>query len=115
MGTLNGTDKSMNGALKLWLVSNKSSCANTQDTTKPQLKLKSTNSTISSENKPRSGSVSKKTSSTVKSNATTKNGTPASNNGNCAPNKWSTRSRLNGSLFGVKKRKGLILHQVPLR
>merc|ERR1712121_316419 len=69
--TLNGTDKSMNGALKLWSDSNKLSCANTQDTTKPQLKLKSTNSTISSENKPRSGSVSKKTNSTVKSNATT--------------------------------------------
>merc|ERR1712200_223831 len=26
--TLNGTDKSMNGAVKLWLVLNKSSCAN---------------------------------------------------------------------------------------
>merc|ERR1712157_703057 len=76
--TLNGTDKSMNGAAKLWLVLNKSSCANTQDTTKPQLKLKSTNSMISSENKLRSGSVS--------------------NNGSCAPNKWSTRSRLNGKL-----------------
>merc|ERR1712121_600956 len=96
--TLNGTDKSMNGALKLWSDSNKLSCANTQDTTKPQLKLKSTNSTISSENKPRSGSVSKKTNSTVESNATTKNGTPVSNNGNCAPNKWFTRSRLNGKL-----------------
>merc|ERR1712168_1073850 len=96
--TLNGTDKSMNGAAKLWLVLNKSSCANTQDTTKPQLKLKSTNSMISSENKLRSGSVSKKTNSTVKSNATTKNGTPASNNGNFAPNIWSTRSRLNGKL-----------------
>merc|ERR1712142_1389142 len=96
--TLNGTDKSMNGAAKLWLVLNKSSCANTQDTTKPQLKPKSINSMISSENKPRSGSVSKKTNSTVKSNATTKNGTPVSNNGNCAPNRWSTRSRLNGKL-----------------
>merc|ERR1719376_1284142 len=53
---------------------------------------------ISSENKLRSGSVSKKTNSTVKSNASTKNGTPASNNGNCAPNKWSTVSRLNGRL-----------------
>merc|ERR1712168_739648 len=88
----------LNGTPKLWLVLNKSSCANTQDTTKPQLKPKSTNSMISSENKLRSGSVSKKTNSTVKSNATTKNGTPASNNGNFAPNKWSTRSRLNGKL-----------------
>merc|ERR1712142_301250 len=96
--TLNGTDKSMNGAAKLWLVLNKSSCANTQDTTKPQLKPKSINSMISSENKPRSGSVSRKTNSTVKSNATTKNGTPASNNGNCAPNNSSTRSRPNGKL-----------------
>merc|ERR1712168_1707701 len=91
--TLNGTDISMNGAVKLWSVSNKSSCASTQDTTNNQLKLKSTNSMTSSENKPRSGSVSKKTSSTVKSNASTKNGTPASNNGNCAPNNSSTRSR----------------------
>merc|ERR1712013_455240 len=80
------TDKSMSGVVKLWSVSNKSSCASTQDTTNTQLKLKSTNSMISSENKPRSGSVSKKTNSTVKSNASTKNGTPASNNGNCAPN-----------------------------
>merc|ERR1712200_314251 len=96
--TLNGTDKSMNGALKLWSVLNKSSCANTQDTTNLQLKLKSTNSMNSSENKLMSGSVSKKTNSTVKSNASTKNGTPASNNGNCAPNKWSTVSRLNGKL-----------------
>merc|ERR1712200_285331 len=70
--TLNGTDKSMNGALKLWSVLNKSSCANTQDTTNLQLKLKSTNSMNSSENKLRSGSVSKKTNSTVKSNASTK-------------------------------------------
>merc|ERR1712121_436459 len=76
----------------------------TPDTTTPQLKLKSTNSMISSENKPRSGSVSKKTSSTVKSNATTKNGTPASNNGNCAPNKWSTRSRLNGKLVWCQEK-----------
>merc|ERR1719513_246868 len=52
----------------------------------------------SSENKPRSGSVSKKTNSTVKSNASTKNGTPASNNGNCAPNNSSTQSRPNGKL-----------------
>merc|ERR1719457_448765 len=65
------------GKVKLWLVSNKSSCASTQDTTNNQLKLKSTNSMTSSENKPRSGSVSKKTNSTVKSNASTKNGTPA--------------------------------------
>merc|ERR1712050_23921 len=96
--TMGGTDKSTNGAAKLWSVSNKSSCASIQDTTNNQLKLKSTNSTISSENKPRSGSVSKKTSSTVKSNASTKNGTPASNNGNCAPNNSSTQSRLNGKL-----------------
>merc|ERR1712002_594115 len=96
--TPSGTDKSMNGAVKLWSVSNKSSCASTQDTTNNQLKLKSTNSMTSSENKPRSGSVPKKTNSTVKSNASTKNGTPASNNGNCAPNKWSTRLRLNGKL-----------------
>merc|ERR1719206_534527 len=74
--TPNGTDKSMNGAVKLWSVSNKSFCASTQDTTNNQPKLKSTNSMISSENKPRSGSVSKKTSSTVKSNASTKNGRP---------------------------------------
>merc|ERR1712234_71134 len=53
--TLNGTDKSMSGVVKLWSVSNKSSCASTQDTTNNQLKLKSTNSMISSENKPRSG------------------------------------------------------------
>merc|ERR1712013_260250 len=66
--------------------------------TNNQLKLKSTNSTTPSENKPRSGSVSKKTSSTVKSNAFTKNGTPASSNGNCAPNNSSTRSRPNGKL-----------------
>merc|ERR1712240_87821 len=96
--TPNGTDKSTNGAAKLWSVSNKSSCASTQDTTNNQLKLKSINSTTSSENKPRSGSNSKKTSSTVKSNASTKNGTPASNNGNCAPNNSSTRSRPNGKL-----------------
>merc|ERR1712168_651801 len=96
--TLNGTDKSMNGAVKLWSVSNKSSCASTQDTTNNQLKLKSPNSMPSSENKPRSGSVSKKKNSTVKSNASTKNGTPASNNGNCAPNNSSTRSRPNGKL-----------------
>merc|ERR1719376_924175 len=88
----------MNGAVKLWLVLNKSSCANTQDTTNHQLKLKSTNSMISSENKLMSGSVSKRTNSTVKSNAFTKNGTPASSIGNCAPNKWSTVSRLNGKL-----------------
>merc|ERR1719317_454850 len=96
--TPSGTDRSMNGVVKLWSVSNKSSCASTQDTTNNQLKLKSTNSMISSENKPRSGSVSKKTNSTVKSNASTKNGTPASNNGNCAPNNSSTQSRLNGKL-----------------
>merc|ERR1712013_483082 len=96
--TPSGTDKSTNGAVKLWSVSNKSSCASTQDTTNNQLKLKSTNCTTSSENKPRSGSVSKKTNSAVKSNASTKNGTPASNNGNCAPNNSSTRSRPNGKL-----------------
>merc|ERR1712176_1699818 len=77
--TLSGTDKSTNGVAKLWSVSNKSSCASTQDTTNNQLKPKKTNST-------------------VKSNASTKNGTPASNNGNCAPNNSSTRSRPNGKL-----------------
>merc|ERR1719334_2582433 len=41
--TPSGTDKSTNGAAKLWSVSNKSSCASTQDTTNNQLKLKSTN------------------------------------------------------------------------
>merc|ERR1712168_1458166 len=35
--TPNGTDKSTNGAAKLWSVSNKSSCASTQDTTNNQL------------------------------------------------------------------------------
>merc|ERR1712050_749342 len=95
---MGGTDKSMSGVVKLWSVSNKSSCASIQDTTNNQLKLKSTNSMISSENKLRSGSVSKKTSSTVKSNASTKNGTPASNNGNCAPNNSSTQSRPNWKL-----------------
>merc|ERR1712183_1183187 len=39
--TMTGTDKSTNGALKLLLVLKKSSFANTQDTTKTQLKLKS--------------------------------------------------------------------------
>merc|ERR1719334_2957080 len=58
--TPSGTDKSTNGAVKLWSVSNKSSCASIQDTTNNHLKLKSTNSMTSSENKPRSGSVSKK-------------------------------------------------------
>merc|ERR1712142_15767 len=35
--TPNGTDKSTNGVVKLWSVSNKSSCASTQDTTNNQL------------------------------------------------------------------------------
>merc|ERR1712183_1061957 len=58
--TTTGTDKSTNGALRLLLVLKKSSFANTQDTTKTQLKLKSTNSMLSSENKLRSGSNSKR-------------------------------------------------------
>merc|ERR1712183_383307 len=53
--TMTGTDKSTNGALRLSLVLKKSSFANTQDTTKTQLKLKSINSMLFSENKPRSG------------------------------------------------------------
>merc|ERR1712202_47133 len=64
--TTTGTDKSTNGALRLSLVLKKSSFANTQDTTKTQLKLKSINSMLFSENKLRSGSVSKKTKCTVK-------------------------------------------------
>merc|ERR1719427_556302 len=50
--TMTGTDKSTNGALRLSLVLKKSSFANTQDTTKTQLKLKSINSMLFSENKP---------------------------------------------------------------
>merc|ERR1712183_677705 len=49
--TMTGTDKSTNGALRLSLVLKKSSFANTQDTTKTQLKLKSINSMLFSENK----------------------------------------------------------------
>merc|ERR1719466_651169 len=48
--TMTGTDKSTNGALRLSLVLNKSSFANTQDTTNTQLKLKSINSMLFSEN-----------------------------------------------------------------
>merc|ERR1712096_281922 len=51
--TTTGTDKSTNGALRLSLVLKKSSFANTQDTTKTQLKLKSINSMLFSENKLR--------------------------------------------------------------
>merc|ERR1712002_474548 len=87
--TMTGTDKSTNGALRLLLVLNKSSFANTQDTTKTQPKLKSTNSMHFSENKPRSGSTSKRTKCTVKSNASTKESRATLLNGNCAPNKWS--------------------------
>merc|ERR1712042_296780 len=58
--TTTGTDKSTNGALRLSLVLNKSSFANTQDTTRTQLKLKSINSMLFSENKLRSGSTSKR-------------------------------------------------------
>merc|ERR1712168_1254468 len=68
--TTTGTDKSMNGALRLSLVLKKSFFANTQDTTKTQLK--------------------------VKSNASTKESRAALLNGNCAPNKWSTRSKPTG-------------------
>merc|ERR1712042_182469 len=63
---------------------------------KTQLKLKSTNSMLFSENKLRSGSTSKRTKCTVKSNASTKESRAALLNGNCAPNKWSTRSKLTG-------------------
>merc|ERR1712096_72577 len=94
--TTTGTDKSMNGALRLSLVLKKSSFANTQDTTKTQLKLKSINSMLFSENKLRSGSVSKKTKCTVKSKLSTKESRAALLNGNCAPNKWCTRSKPTG-------------------
>merc|ERR1712096_546572 len=94
--TMTGTDKSTNGALRLLLVLKKSSFANTQDTTKTQLKLKSINSMLFSENKLRFGSVSKKTKCTVKSKSSTKESRAALLNGNCAPNKWSTRSKLTG-------------------
>merc|ERR1712202_123318 len=94
--TMTGTDKSTNGALKLLLVLKKSSFANTQDTTKTQLELKSINSMLFSENKPRSGSNSKKTKCTVKSKSSTKESRAVLLNGNCAPNKWSTRSKLTG-------------------
>merc|ERR1712142_1407035 len=94
--TMTGTDKSTNGALRLSLVLKKSSFANTQDTTKTQPKLKSINSMLFSENKLRSGSVSKKTNCTVKSKSSTKESRARLLNGNCAPNKWSTRSKLTG-------------------
>merc|ERR1711931_526688 len=71
--TTTGTDKSTNGALRLLLVLKKSSFANTQDTTKTQLKLKSVNSKSS-----------------------TKESRAVLLNGNCAPNKWSTRSKPTG-------------------
>merc|ERR1712202_121041 len=85
-----------NGALRLLLVLKKSSFANTQDTTKTQLKLKSINSMLFSENKLRSGSNFKKTQCTVKSKSSTKESRAVLLNGNCAPNKWSTRSKLTG-------------------
>merc|ERR1712002_846824 len=91
---MTGTDKSTNGALRLWLVLNKSSFANTQDTTNTQLKLKSINSMLFSENKLRSGSTSKRTNCTVKPNASTKESRAAFLNGNRAPNKCSRRSKL---------------------
>merc|ERR1712096_216547 len=94
--TTTGTDKSTNGALRLLPVLKKSSFANTQDTTKTQVKLKSINSMLFSENKPRSGSNSKKTKCTVKLKSSTKESRAALLNGNCAPNKWSTRSKLTG-------------------
>merc|ERR1712202_75925 len=96
--TMTGTDKSTNGALRLSLVLKKSSFANTQDTTKTQPKLKSINSMLFSENKLRSGLVFKKTNFTVKSKLSTKESRAAFLNGNCAPNKWSTRSKLTGKL-----------------
>merc|ERR1712002_718294 len=85
--TTTGTDKSTNGALRLSPVLKKSSFANTQDTTNTQLKLKSINSMLSSENKLRSGLTSKKTNFTVKPNVSTKESRAAFLNGNCAPNK----------------------------
>merc|ERR1712183_343255 len=94
--TMTGTDKSTNGALRLLLVLKKSFFANTQDTTRTQLKLKSINSMLSSENKLRSGSVFKKTKCTVKSKSSTKESRAVLLNGNCAPNKWSTRSKPTG-------------------
>merc|ERR1712202_18394 len=95
MGTT-GTQSTWDGALRLLLVLKKSSFANTQDTTKTQLKLKSINSMLFSENKLRSGSVSKKTKCTVKSKLSTKESRAALLNGNCAPNKWCTRSKPTG-------------------
>merc|ERR1712183_81581 len=92
--TMTGTDKSTNGALRLSLVLKKSSFASIQDTTKIQPKLRSINSMLFPENKLRSGLVFKKTNFTVKSNASTKESRAALLNGNCAPNKWSTRSKL---------------------
>ena len=65
-------------------------------TLETQPKLKSINSMLFSENKLRSGSVSKKTNFTVKPNASTKESRAVLLNGNCAPNKWSTRSKLTG-------------------
>merc|ERR1712202_88003 len=101
--TTTGTDKSTNGALRLLLVLKKSSFVNTQDTTKTQLKLKSISSMLFSENKLRSGSVSKKTNFTVKSNVSTKESRAALLNGNCVPNKWSTRSKLTGKLAWLQE------------
>merc|ERR1712119_154143 len=101
--TTTGTDKSTNGALRLSLVLKKSSSADTQDTTKTQLKLKSINSMLFSENKLRSGSVFKKTNCTVKSKLSTKESRAALLNGNCAPNKWSTRSKLTGKLAWLQE------------
>merc|ERR1712096_534551 len=101
--TMTGTDKSTNGALRLLLVLKKSSFANTQDTTKTQPKLKSINSMLLSENKLRSGLVFKKTNFTVKSKLSTKESRAAFLNGNCAPNKWSTRSKLTGKLAWLQE------------
>merc|ERR1712119_180142 len=81
----------------------KSSFANTQDTTKTQPKLKSINSMLFSENKLRSGSIFKKTNFTVKSNVSTKESRAALLNGNCVPNKWSTRSKLTGKLAWLQE------------
>merc|ERR1719427_2530906 len=101
--TMTGTDKSTNSAPRLSLVLKKSSFANTQDTTKSQPKLKSINSMLFSENKLRSGLVFKKTNFTVKSKLSTKESRAALLNGNCAQNKWSTRSKLTGKLAWLQE------------
>merc|ERR1712183_1239528 len=93
----------MNGALRLSLVLKKSSFANTQDTTKTQPRLESINSILFSENKLRPGLGFKKTNCTVKSKLSTKESRAALLNGTCAPNKWSTRSKLTGKLAWLQE------------